>query len=32
MKKLQELLGDDSEEFESLDNIEKLSYLLSSEL
>ena len=32
MKKLQELLENDYEDFESLDNIEKLSYVLGSEL
>ena len=32
MKKLQELLKDDNEDFESLDNVEKSSYLLGSEL
>ena len=32
MKKLQELLEDDYEDFESLDNIEKLSYVLGSGL
>ena len=31
MKKLQELLEDDYEQFESLDNIEKSSYVLGSE-
>ena len=32
MKKLQELLEDDYEEFESLENVEKSSYVLGSEL
>ena len=32
MKKLQELLEDDSEDFESLDNVKKSSYVLGSEL
>ena len=32
MKKLQELLEDDYTDFEPLDNIEKLSYVLGSEL
>ena len=32
MKKLQELLEDDYEDFELLDNVEKLSYVLGSEL
>ena len=32
MKKLQELLDDDYEDFESLDNVVKLSYVLGSEL
>ena len=32
MKKLQELLEDDYEDFESLDNVEKSSYVLGSEL
>ena len=32
MKKIQELLEDDYEDFESLDNREKPSYVLSSEL
>ena len=32
MKKLQELLEDDCEDFESLENVEKLSYVLGSEL
>ena len=32
MKKLQELLEDDYEEFESLNNVEKSSYVLDSEL
>ena len=32
MKKLQELLEDDYEYFESLDNVEKASYVLGSEL
>ena len=32
MKKLQELLQDDSEDFESLENVEKSSYVLGSEL
>ena len=32
MKKLQELLEDDSEDFESLENVEKSSYVLGSEL
>ena len=32
MKKLQELLGDDYEDFESLGNVEKSSYVLGSEL
>ena len=32
MKKLQELLKDDYEDFESLDNIKKSSYVLDSEL
>ena len=32
MKKLQELLEDDDKDFESLDNVEKLSYVLGSEL
>ena len=32
MKKLQELLEDDDKDFESLDNVEKLSYMLGSEL
>ena len=32
MKKLQELLGDDYEDFESLDNVEKSSYVPGSEL
>ena len=32
MKKLQELLEDDYEDFESLDNVEKSSYVLVSEL
>ena len=31
-KKLQELLEDDHEDFESLDNVEKSSYVLGSEL
>ena len=31
MKKLQELLEDDYEEFESLDSVEKSSYVLGSE-
>ena len=30
MKKLQELLKDDCEDFEYLDNVEKLSYVLGS--
>ena len=30
MKKLQELLEDDYEEFESLDNVEKSSYVLDT--
>ena len=32
MKKLQELLEDDYEDFESLENVEKSSYMLVSEL
>ena len=32
MKKLQELLEDDYEDFESLKNVEKSSYVLGSEL
>ena len=32
MKKLQEFLEDDYEDFESLDNVEKSSYVLGSEL
>ena len=32
MKKLQELLKDDYEDIESLDNVEKSSYVLGSEL
>ena len=32
MKKLQELLEDDCEDFESLENAEKSSYVLGSEL
>ena len=32
IKKLQELLGDEYEDFESLDKVEKLSYVLGSEL
>ena len=32
MKKLQELLEVDYEDFESLENVEKSSYLLGSEL
>ena len=32
MKKLQELLEDDYEDFESLENVEKLSYVLGIEL
>ena len=32
MKKLQELLEDEYEDFESLDNVEKSSYVLGSEL
>ena len=32
MKKLQELLEDDYEDFESLENVEKSSYVLGSEL
>ena len=32
MKKLQELLEDDYDDFESLDNVEKLSFVLGSEL
>ena len=32
MKKLQELLEDDYEDFESLENVEKLSYVLGREL
>ena len=32
MTKLQELLEDDYEEFESLENVQKLSYVLGSEL
>ena len=32
MKKLQELLEDDYADFELLDNVEKLSYVLGSEL
>ena len=32
MKKLQELLEDDYEDIESLDNVDKLSYLLGSRL
>ena len=32
MKKLQELLEDDYEDFESLENVEKTSYVLGSEL
>ena len=32
MKKLQELLEDDYEDFESLENVEKLSFALGSEL
>ena len=32
IKKLQELLEDEYEDFESLDNVEKLSYVLGSEL
>ena len=31
-KKLQELLEDDYEDFESLENVEKSSYVLGSEL
>ena len=31
MKKLQEMLKDDYEEFESLDKVEKSSYMLDSE-
>ena len=32
IKKLQELLEDEYEDFESLDKLEKLSYVLGSEL
>ena len=32
MKKLQELLIDDYKDFESLDNVDKSSYMLGSEL
>ena len=32
MKKLQELLEDDDKDFESLDNVDNLSYVLGSEL
>ena len=32
MKKLQELLEDDYDDFESLENVEKSSYVLGSEL
>ena len=32
MKKLQELLEDDYEDFESLENVEKSSYVLGNEL
>ena len=32
MKKLQEFLEDDYEDFESLENVEKLSYVLGSKL
>ena len=32
MKNLQELLEDDYEDFESLENVEKSSYVLGSEL
>ena len=32
IKKLQELLEDDYEDFESLENVEKSSYVLGSEL
>ena len=32
MKKLQELLEDDYEDFESLENVEKSSFVLGSEL
>ena len=32
MKKLQELLEDNNEDFESLDNVEKSAYVLGSEL
>ena len=32
MKKLQELLGDEYEDFESLENVEKSRYVLGSEL
>ena len=32
MKKIEELLEDDYEDFESLENVEKLSYVLGSEL
>ena len=32
MRKLQELLEDDYEDFESLENVEKLSYVLGTEL
>ena len=32
MKKLQDLLKDDCEDYESLENVEKLSYVLGSEL
>ena len=32
MKKVQELLEDDYEDFESLENVEKLSYVLGSEV
>ena len=32
IKKLQELLEDEYEDFESLDKVEKLSYVLGSEL
>ena len=32
MKKRQELLEDDYEDFESLENVEKFSYVLGSEL